>query len=199
MADRHEVLETFKLEPADLEDEYLRNMQQRFDAMVGFPPYTLTAKRPTRRTSITLRDSKIANITQSVGLALGNLSFVAKSTQNKRSSILRKDVLPQVLVARTRLANILGFDLEEKFQSAVIRGNTFTEVGAHLQKADLELGRYIEPLGRLPVDVVQRDKVRDVATPSLHAASVILGRMCGLEPATIHIDYLAGQVQESST
>jgi hypothetical protein len=182
-----ELQTELKLASADLDDPFLRKAQRKFDEQYFDQyPYSLELKEFPNSVHISHADAKVDHIAKHVAKALGKLHQVGRTINTPQSPMLNREVLPDLLIYRTQLANTLRYNLEKRLGGVMVRGRTLTEAGTFLHKAHHALFNFTEPLEHGMVDKEKRDEVRSVAIGSLHASAMILARLTRSDPQTVH-------------
>jgi hypothetical protein len=179
----HEALKSLGLNKTDLRDPYLRKLQAMYDRdYFDENPYALEMKQFANGSKhVSHADAKTDHIAKHVANTTAKLWFTPDT------SAIVSEILPDILIHRTQLANTLRFDLGKHVEPTTTAEDSLEAAVNELMIAERELFGFCQPLEHGLISSKQRDRVRKLSIPALHMAGLILANQFELEPKALHV------------
>ena len=167
--------------PRREKDPYVRATQKLFDALAFDRRYV----------DLSFADGKIRHIREHIGKAEAKLIDLKRDqavTRKGQRDFLRREVVPDLLIYRTQLANTLRTDLVRRVGGLMVESCSLAEAIESVGLAGGTIDRRMEVLehGHRSNQEL-RDQICDVTVPELHIAAVGLAMRFKLgDPTELH-------------
>lgn len=187
-----EIMKRLGLKPADLRDPYLRKFQATYDDIALHP-----VEYPMEAAGYDKRDSELDHIREHIGKAGLKLARLIKASPldcEQEENIVRREVFPEALITRTRLANLLHVDLAKMLNklpvATSIPERALGDAQTELAIVGGCIDAYIEPLQEGRMLTGMRRQLKEEGIPAAHRAAMLLGAYFGEEPMEAHVNRL---------
>lgn len=189
----HTLREAIYITGKDLRDPFLREVQKAYDRLYFDKKYALEYLPRSRK------DAKAEHVSKHIGKAsLKLFRYLQQPSDSDTAARVRTEVLGDLAMHRTQLANTLGFNLQGRLAQVTTGEDNPHAAYDVLQDAVEATTQFGEKIEHTFPDGADRTKLKEAAIPALHMSVLILANHFEASAYDAHLNRLAANVGAGS-
>lgn len=187
------IKEVIYMPQKDLQDPFLRQVQKAFDRKFFDKKYALEYLPRSHK------DAKAEHIGKHIGKASVKLfRYLQQPSDIETAARVRTEVVGDLAMYRTQLANTLAFNLNRRLRQATTTEDEPSAAYDVLQDAVEVATWFGERIEHTFPDGADRTKFKEAAIPALHMSALILANHFEITAYDAHLSRLAANVGAGS-